>query len=146
MSEIVRDGYRRNTFDEWRTRIVGDPRDERADLLVSKLPLNARVLELGCGLGEPKLAPFQVTGVDLVARAPGVIEADFLEVELPVASSTPVCRSTSSITCHASGCPLSACSFSTFSIMSADPVAWQASTNGIRVSERSSSLIPSSFQ
>ena len=41
------------------------------------------MLELGCGLGEPKLAPFQVTGVDLVARAPGVIEADFLELELP---------------------------------------------------------------
>lgn len=45
-----------------------------------------RVLELGCGLGEPKLAPFEVTGVDLVARAPGVLEADFLELELPPAS------------------------------------------------------------
>lgn len=86
MSEIVREGYRRNTFDEWRTRIVGDPRDAWADLLVSKLEPGARVLELGCGLGEPTLAPFDVTGVDLVARAEGVVEADFLELELPDAS------------------------------------------------------------
>lgn len=83
MTEIVRDGYRRNSFDEWRTRIVGDPRDEWCDLLVSELEPGARVLELGCGLGEPKLAVFEVTGVDLVARAPGVIEADFLELDLP---------------------------------------------------------------
>jgi len=83
MTEIVREGYRRNTFDEWRTRISGDPRDTWCDLLVSKLEPGARVLELGCGLGEPKLAAFEVTGVDLVARAPGVIEADFLELELP---------------------------------------------------------------
>lgn len=86
MSEIVREGYRRNDFDAWRTRIVGDPRDEWADLLVSRIAPGARVLELGCGLGEPKLAPFDVTGVDLVARAPAVIEADFLELELPDAS------------------------------------------------------------
>jgi cyclopropane fatty-acyl-phospholipid synthase-like methyltransferase len=86
MTEIVRDGYRRNTFDEWRTRIVGDPRDAWSDLLVSRLEPSARVLELGCGLGEPKLASFEVTGVDLVARAPGVLERDFLELELPDAS------------------------------------------------------------
>ena len=83
MSEIVREGYRRNSFDEWRTLIVGDPRDDWCDLLVSKLAEGARVLELGCGLGESKLGPFDVTGVDLVARAPGVLEADFLELELP---------------------------------------------------------------
>ena len=86
MTEIVRDGYRRNTFDEWRMRIVGDPRDAWCDLLLSKLEQNARVLELGCGSCEPKLAPFEVTGVDLVARAPGVLEADFLELDLPEAS------------------------------------------------------------
>ena len=86
MSEIVREGYRRNDFDEWRTRIIGDPRDDWADLLVSNLLPGARVLELGCGLGEPKLAAFDVTGVDLVARAEGVLEADFLELELPDAS------------------------------------------------------------
>ncbi|MGH3000702.1 MAG: class I SAM-dependent methyltransferase, partial [Gaiellaceae bacterium] len=64
MTEIVREGYRRNTFDEWRTRIVGDPRDAWCDLLVSKLEPGARVLELGCGLGEPKLTAFDLTGVD----------------------------------------------------------------------------------
>ncbi|HEY2072654.1 MAG TPA: methyltransferase domain-containing protein [Gaiellaceae bacterium] len=83
MSEIVREGYRRNTFDEWKTGIVGDPRDAWCDLLVSKLEPGARVLELGCGLGEPKLSAFEVTGVDFVPRAPGVLEADFLELELP---------------------------------------------------------------
>jgi len=83
MTEIVREGYRRNTFDEWRKRIVGDPRDAWCDELVSRLAPGARVLELGCGLGEPKLAAFEVTGVDLVARAPGVLEADFLELDLP---------------------------------------------------------------
>lgn len=86
MTEFVRDGYRRNTFDEWRTHILGDPRDAWCELLISKLEPQARVLELGCGLGEPKLAPFEVTGVDLVARAPGVLEADFLELELPEGS------------------------------------------------------------
>lgn len=86
MIDIVREGYRSNTFDEWRTRIVGDPRDDWCELLVSKLEPGARVLELGCGLGEPKLAPFDVTGVDLVARAPGVLEADFLELDLPEGS------------------------------------------------------------
>ena len=39
MTGIVRESYRRNSFDEWRTHVVGDPR--------------ARVLELGCGL-EPE--------------------------------------------------------------------------------------------
>jgi cyclopropane fatty-acyl-phospholipid synthase-like methyltransferase len=86
MTEIVREGYRRNDFDEWRKRIVGDPRRAWCDLLVSKLAADAHVLELGCGLGEPKLARFEVTGVDLVARAPGVLEADFLELELPEGS------------------------------------------------------------
>jgi hypothetical protein len=42
------------------------------------------VLELGCGAGDSGLAEhFEWTGIDLVARAPAVIEADFLELELP---------------------------------------------------------------
>jgi cyclopropane fatty-acyl-phospholipid synthase-like methyltransferase len=89
VSDIVRDGYRRNGFDEWKQRIVGDPRAEWHELLVSRLEPGARVLELGCGTGEDarSLAAhgFDVTGVDLVARAPDVdvVEADFLELELP---------------------------------------------------------------
>ena len=87
MNEIerLRDGYRQlgPKFDEWRNRIVGDPRDEWRDLLASKLEPGSHVLELGCGAGDSGLRePFDWTGVDLVARAPGVIEADFLELEL----------------------------------------------------------------
>ena len=94
MTEIVRDGYRLlgETFDEWRDRIVGDPRREWRDLLASKLEPGARVLELGCGNGDDARAlalhGFRVTGVDLVARAEGVdvLEADFLELQVPDAS------------------------------------------------------------
>jgi cyclopropane fatty-acyl-phospholipid synthase-like methyltransferase len=85
--DILREGYRRlgAKFDEWRDRIVDDPRREWRDLLASKLEPGARVLELGCGAGDSGLQHFDWTGVDLVARAPGVIEADFLELELPEA-------------------------------------------------------------
>jgi SAM-dependent methyltransferase len=94
MTEIVRDGYRQlgEAFDEWRDRIVGDPRVEWRELLASKLDPGARVLELGCGNGDDAralaLRGFQVKGVDLVARAEGVdvLEADFLELRLPDAS------------------------------------------------------------
>jgi len=86
--EIIRTGYRQlgTKFDEWRDRIGDDPRGEWRDLLASKLEPAARVLELGCGAGDSGLQHFDWTGVDLVARAPGVIEADFLELELPDAS------------------------------------------------------------
>ena len=97
MSEIVREGYEviAGTFDEWRDRIVGDPRDEWRELLESKLADGARVLELGCGTGHDarKLARrFRVTGVDFshaqLVRAHDIdtIEANFLELELPDAS------------------------------------------------------------
>ena len=84
--EVLREGYRRNTFDEWRHGVVDPARAEWLQLLVSKLEPHARVLELGCGAGDSGLQHFDWTGVDLVARAPGVIEADFLELELPEAS------------------------------------------------------------
>ncbi len=94
MSEIVREGYRQlgSKFDEWRDRIVGDPRGEWREVLASKLEPGARVLELGCGNGDDARAlaqhGFEVTGVDLVARAEGIdlIEADFLELRLPSSS------------------------------------------------------------
>ena len=86
--EILREGYRQlgTAFDAWRDRIVGDPRGEWRDLLASKLREDARVLELGCGGGDSGLQHFDWTGVDLVARAPNVVEADFLELELPEGS------------------------------------------------------------
>ena len=97
MSEIVREGYQEiaGTFDEWKRRIVDDPRqDWRADL-ERRLPDGARILELGCGSGEDARAlalRFRVTGVDIssaqlaMANDVDVIEADFTELELPDAS------------------------------------------------------------
>ena len=73
-------------------RWPGDPRREWRDLFASKLEPGARVLELGCGNGDDARAlalhGFRVTGIDLVARADGVdvLEADFLELQLPEAS------------------------------------------------------------
>jgi ubiquinone/menaquinone biosynthesis C-methylase UbiE len=87
--ETLRAGYRQlgTRFDAWRDRIVGDPRAEWRDNLIARLEPGARVLELGCGAGDAVLRTrVGWTGVDLVARAPGVIEADFLELELPDAS------------------------------------------------------------
>ena len=97
MTEIVREGYETiaGAFDEWRDRIIGDPRDEWRELLESKLPDAARVLELGCGSGHDarKFARrFRVTGVDFsraqlnLASDVDTIEANFLDLELPEAS------------------------------------------------------------
>jgi len=90
-SDVVREGYRRNRFDSWIHEVVDPAREEWLRLMESKLADGARVLELGCGAGREarRLSErFRVTGVDLVARAEGieVIEADFLELELPDAS------------------------------------------------------------
>lgn len=86
MSDIVREGYRRNRFDEWRHDVVDPARGEWLQLLLSRLTPDARVLELGCGAADSGLERFDWTGVDLVARTPNVIEADFLEIELPSAT------------------------------------------------------------
>ena len=101
-TQIVSAGYDAigETFAEWRRRIVGDPRDEWAEDLTSRLEEGARVLELGCGSGSPetrRLAQrFAVTGVDIsprqVERARAAIPeasfmvADLTELELPPAS------------------------------------------------------------
>jgi cyclopropane fatty-acyl-phospholipid synthase-like methyltransferase len=87
MTDVVREGYRRNRFDEWRRRVRDPARAAWLQRLVRELHPGARVLELGCGAGDSGLAEqFDWTGVDLVARRPGVVEADLLEVELPQAS------------------------------------------------------------
>lgn len=101
-TQIVSAGYDAigETFAAWRRRIVGDPRDEWAEALASRLEERARVLELGCGSGSPetrRLAQrFAVTGVDIsprqVERARAAIPeasfmvADLTELELPPAS------------------------------------------------------------
>jgi SAM-dependent methyltransferase len=70
-TRLVAEGYDEigDRFEEWRDRIVGDPRRRWADELTSRLDEGARILELGCGAGVPDtqlLAErFAVTGVDI---------------------------------------------------------------------------------
>jgi SAM-dependent methyltransferase len=101
-TQIVADGYDAmgETFAAWREEIVGDPRREWEDELVSRLAEGARLLELGCGSGSAetkRLAQrFAVTGVDIsprqVERARVAVPeaefvcADFTELELPQGS------------------------------------------------------------
>jgi len=101
-TQIVANAYDAigETFAEWRTRIVGDPREEWEAAFASRLPERARVLELGSGAGTPetrRLAErFQLTGVDIsprqVERARAAIPnaefvcADFTDLELPAGS------------------------------------------------------------
>jgi len=88
------------TFASWRQEIVGDPRREWEEDLVSRLDDGARVLELGCGSGSPetrRLAQrFALTGMDIsrrqVERARAAVPeaqfvcADFTELDLPARS------------------------------------------------------------
>jgi len=101
-TELVGRGYDviGERFAEWRDRIVGDPRREWEDELVSRLRDGARVLELGCGAGVPDTkrlaARFRVTGVDVsagqVRRARAAVpeaefvQADFTALDLEAAS------------------------------------------------------------
>ena len=93
-TQLVADGYDAigETFAEWRTRIVGDPRDEWQQALSVQLADGARVLELGCGAGTPetqRLAErFRVTGVDISPRQIERAKAALPEVELICADFT----------------------------------------------------------
>jgi len=98
-TQLVADAYDAigATFAEWRTRIVGDPREEWADDLFERLADGARVLELGCGAGTPETRRiaerFHLTGVDISPKqverartavpAAEFVVADFTELELP---------------------------------------------------------------
>jgi ubiquinone/menaquinone biosynthesis C-methylase UbiE len=71
---MVADGYDAmiDTWEAWVAQVEDDPRQEWTADLVSRLPVGARVLELGCGGGTRETAflaeRFQLTGVDLSAR------------------------------------------------------------------------------
>jgi len=83
-------------FGEWMAKVEGDPWERFLDELASRLPADARVLDLGCGNGAKisRLADrFDVVGVDIserqlqLARAavPGAsfIQADFTALDFP---------------------------------------------------------------
>jgi cyclopropane fatty-acyl-phospholipid synthase-like methyltransferase len=96
-TQLVGAGYDAmvGTWETWSARITHDPRDEWLDELVSRLPGEARVVELGCGGGTRETAVlarrFRLTGVDLsheqlrrarerVAQAE-FVHADFTEID-----------------------------------------------------------------
>ena len=92
-TELVGRGYDAigERFAEWRDRIVGDPRREWEEELVSRLHAGARVLVLGCGAGVPDTqrlaARFRITGVDIsaeqVRRARAAVpDADFVHADI----------------------------------------------------------------
>jgi predicted TPR repeat methyltransferase len=99
---VIQQGYDRMAvrFREWASQIEGDPRDRFVEMLSSRLPAGAGVLELGVGGGvesSRRLASrFRLTGVDLsreqlrlaAAQLPDatLVHGDMLLVELPDAA------------------------------------------------------------
>jgi cyclopropane fatty-acyl-phospholipid synthase-like methyltransferase len=72
-------------FGEWMARVQGDPWERFVDELASRLPVGARVLDLGCGNGEKlsRLAGrFEVTGVDLSEEQLRLASAALPDAEL----------------------------------------------------------------
>jgi SAM-dependent methyltransferase len=99
-TQLVAHGYdvMADEYLAWTTRIEGDPKVAYVELVSERLPDHARVLELGCGAGEPctrVLAErFDVTGVDLsaeqLARAQeNVPAARFLQADLTTLELAP---------------------------------------------------------
>ena len=99
---LVAEGYdaMADAYLAWAAGIEGDPKVANLERLSALLPEGARVLELGCGAGDPctrlLAARFDVTGVDLsaeqLARArrnvPSArfVQADLTTLELEPAS------------------------------------------------------------
>lgn len=74
MKEIVAAGYDEaaERYASWAARIYSPERERVTQLLIDSLPAGSRVLELGCGNGEPTARilskHFDVTGVDISAE------------------------------------------------------------------------------
>ena len=97
-TQLVRTGYDAIADDylAWTARVENDPKAAYVEQLSARLRAGVRVLELGCGAGEPctrvLAARFEVTGVDISAEqlsrarqnVPGAhfIEADLTTLEL----------------------------------------------------------------
>ncbi len=104
---LVRAGYdaMADTWEEWSSRVVDDPRHEWLQKLADRLPVGARVVELGCGNGTAETQElarrFELTGVDLSAeqlrrtreRVPEaeLVQADLTSVEFDAGSLDAVC-------------------------------------------------------
>jgi SAM-dependent methyltransferase len=106
-AQLVGRGYDEMSerFDDWRERIVGDPRERWLEELVSRLWEGASVLELGCGSGVAETRRLalhhRLTGVDVspvqIQRArrnvPSgrFVHADLTMLELPSSTFDAVC-------------------------------------------------------
>lgn len=70
-TKLVADGYdaMADTWEDWSAQVTDDPRHEWLEQLLGVLPLDARVVELGCGNGTRETrelaARTHLTGVDL---------------------------------------------------------------------------------
>jgi cyclopropane fatty-acyl-phospholipid synthase-like methyltransferase len=99
-TQLVRAGYDviADHYLEWTTRIDNDPKVVYVEQLSARLSDGARILELGCGAGEPctriLAERFEVTGVDISAeqldRARARIpSASFLHADLTTLEREP---------------------------------------------------------
>jgi SAM-dependent methyltransferase len=94
-----------DTWESWSAQVSGDPRFAWLERLSSRLPVGARVVELGCGNGTQETRAlserFELTGIDVSseqlkrarARVPGAtfVQADITAVEFDVGSLDAVC-------------------------------------------------------
>jgi SAM-dependent methyltransferase len=96
--KVVAAGYDRmaTRYAEWQTRIVGDPRDRYVERLLSRLPRDPDILEIGSGAGVEPTPTFakrgRLVGVDIsraqIERAQATVpnarfvQGDILETAL----------------------------------------------------------------
>ena len=93
LKRVVAEGYNRaaDRYETWAAGIYSPERERVTALLLDTLPQGSRLLELGCGNGEPTTrllsARFDVTGVDIsgeqIRRARRAVpDATFIESDM----------------------------------------------------------------